>query len=398
MNKLILSLCIAEIFSISSIMYFPALLPDFQAEWGITNTETGWINGIFYGGYAALVPILVSLTDRVDPRRIYLLSAALGAVSMIGFGWLAQGTWSAATFQLLAGISFAGTYMPGLKVLSDRITGPGRSRGISFYTASIGIGTASSVFLTGLLANWVGWRWAAELMAIGPLIGFVLFAFSVKSGKQRSSDKKPMIAFWDLRPALRNRSAVGYMLGYAAHCWELFGFRSWLVAFLFFSLSLQPEVSYKFGLQNIATLIILAGVPASILGNEGALRWGRRRVINTIMLISGLLGIVIGFSAGLPFMIIVGLCFVYCIFVMLDSGSLAAGMVSAARSDEIGRTMAMYSFLGFCMAFLAPIAVGSVLDIIGNGIVGWGFAFATLGLVEITGPVWLRLFPSGVET
>jgi MFS family permease len=396
--KLIFFVCIAEIFSLSSIMYFPALLPDFQAEWGITNTEAGWINGIFYGGYAALVPLLVSLTDRVDPRRIFLLSSALGTASMIGFGWFAQGTWTAATFRLLAGISVAGIYMPGLKTLSDRITVANQSRGISFYTASFGIGTALSVFLTGLLANWIGWRWAAEIIALGPLTGFLLFAFSVKPGKLWSPDEKAMTAFWDLRPAIRNRSAVGYMLGYAVHCWGLFGFRSWLVAFLFFSLSLQPEVSYKFGLQNIATLIILAGVPASILGNEGALRWGRRRVINTIMLISGLLGIVIGFSAGLPFMIVVGLCFVYCIFVMLDSGSLAAGMVSAARAHERGRTMAVYSFLGFCMAFLAPLAVGGVLDIVGNGIVGWGFAFASLGLVEITGPVWLRLFPSGVET
>ncbi len=396
--KLIFFVCIAEIFSLSSIMYFPALLPDFQAEWGITNTEAGWINGIFYGGYAALVPLLVSLTDRVDPRRIFLLSSALGTASMIGFGWFAQGTWTAATFRLLAGISVAGIYMPGLKTLSDRITVANQSRGISFYTASFGIGTALSVFLTGLLANWIGWRWAAEIIALGPLTGFLLFAFSVKPGKLWSPDEKAMTAFWDLRPAIRNRSAVGYMLGYAVHCWELFGFRSWLVAFLFFSLSLQPEVSYKFGLQNIATLIILAGVPASILGNEGALRWGRRRVINTIMLISGLLGIVIGFSAGLPFMIVVGLCFVYCIFVMLDSGSLTAGMVSAARAHERGRTMAVYSFLGFCMAFLAPLAVGGVLDIVGNGIVGWGFAFASLGLVEITGPVWLRLFPSGVET
>ena len=396
--KLIFFVCIAEIFSLSSIMYFPALLPDFQAEWGITNTEAGWINGIFYGGYAALVPLLVSLTDRVDPRRIFLLSSALGTASMIGFGWFAQGTWTAATFRLLAGISVAGIYMPGLKTLSDRITVANQSRGISFYTASFGIGTALSIFLTGLLANWIGWRWAAEIIALGPLTGFLLFAFSVKPGKLWSPDEKAMTAFWDLRPAIRNRSAVGYMLGYAVHCWGLFGFRSWLVAFLFFSLSLQPEVSYKFGLQNIATLIILAGVPASILGNEGALRWGRRRVINTIMLISGLLGIVIGFCAGLPFMIVVGLCFVYCIFVMLDSGSLAAGMVSAARAHERGRTMAVYSFLGFCMAFLAPLAVGGVLDIVGNGIVGWGFAFASLGLVEITGPVWLRLFPSGVET
>ncbi len=237
MNKLIFFVCIAEIFSLSSIMYFPALLPDFQAEWGITNTEAGWINGIFYGGYAALVPLLVSLTDRVDPRRIFLLSSALGTASMIGFGWFAQGTWTAATFRLLAGISVAGIYMPGLKTLSDRITVASQSRGISFYTASFGIGTALSVFLTGLLANWIGWRWAAEIIALGPLTGFLLFAFSVKSGKLWSPDEKAMTAFWDLRQAIRNRSAVGYMLGYAVHCWELFGFRSWLVAFLFFSLS-----------------------------------------------------------------------------------------------------------------------------------------------------------------
>jgi hypothetical protein len=67
------------------------------------------------------------------------------------------------------------------------------------------------------------------------------------------------------------------MLGYAAHCWELFGFRSWMVAFMVFSLSLQPQINVKLSPQSLVTLILLAGVPASILGNEGALYWGRRR-------------------------------------------------------------------------------------------------------------------------
>ncbi|MHC4225523.1 MAG: MFS transporter, partial [Planctomycetota bacterium] len=90
MNSLIAWVCISEVLSVAAIMYFPALLPSFQAEWGLTNTEAGWISGIYFGGYAATVPILVSLTDSVDPRKIYLLSAGLGAVSMIGFGLLAQ--------------------------------------------------------------------------------------------------------------------------------------------------------------------------------------------------------------------------------------------------------------------------------------------------------------------
>jgi MFS family permease len=118
---LIISICVAEIFSMSGTMYFPALLPAFQGEWGLSNTEAGWINGIFYGGYAAFVPLLVSLTDRIDARRIYLYSSAFGAASMIGFGWLAQGTVTALIFRLCAGISLAGTYMPGLMALSNHI-------------------------------------------------------------------------------------------------------------------------------------------------------------------------------------------------------------------------------------------------------------------------------------
>ncbi|UCH20599.1 MAG: MFS transporter [Deltaproteobacteria bacterium] len=391
MGPLIFCVCAAELFSITAIMYFPALLPSFQAEWGLTNTEAGWINGIYYGGYAVSVPILVGLTDRVDPRRIYLLSATLGALSMLGFGWLAKGTWTAAAFRLLAGISFAGTYMPGLKALSERITGPSQSRAVSFYTSSITVGTALSVFLAGWLANRFGWRWAAGLMALGPLAAIALFALAIEPRVQ-TFNLSARQSFLDFRPAVHNRQVIGYMLGYAVHCWGLFGFRSWMVAFLFFSLSLQPGTLLQFSPQDIATVILLTGVPASILGNEGALRWRRRLFITTTMLISGLIGCLIGFSAGLPFIFVVVLCFLYLISVMADSGSLTAGLVSASPDEGRGRTMGLYSFIGFLMAFLAPLTVGGVLDAIGGGIYGWGLAFATLGLLEISGPIWLKLF------
>ena len=44
------------------------------------------------------------------------------------------------------------------------------------------------------------------------------------------------------------------------------------------------------------------------------------------------------------------------------------------------------------MAFLAPLAFGFVLDVVGNGVYGWGFAFVILGLVAMSGPIWLKLF------
>jgi len=52
-------------------------------------------------------------------------------------------------FQALLGVGIAGTYMPGLRLLSDHVTGPKQSRSIAFYTASFGVGTALSLALAG---------------------------------------------------------------------------------------------------------------------------------------------------------------------------------------------------------------------------------------------------------
>ena len=101
-------ICLAETLSMAGTMYFPALLPSFQAEWGLTNTAAGWINGVFFAGYAVASPILVGLTDRTDARRIYLPSALLAALSLFLFGWFAEGTWTAMLRRALSGVTGLG--------------------------------------------------------------------------------------------------------------------------------------------------------------------------------------------------------------------------------------------------------------------------------------------------
>ena len=56
-------------------------LPVFQAEWGINNTEAGWISGVYFAGYIVAVAILTALTDRVSVRGIYLGSMTLSALA-----------------------------------------------------------------------------------------------------------------------------------------------------------------------------------------------------------------------------------------------------------------------------------------------------------------------------
>ena len=127
----------------------PALIPTFIAEWQLSHSEVGWISGISYGAYVAGVPVLVSLTDRIDARRIVIAFSLLAALSSIGFAWFAQGFWSALVFRALGGLALGGTYMPGLKALTDRVEGPYRARYQSFYTASFSVGSSVSLFITG---------------------------------------------------------------------------------------------------------------------------------------------------------------------------------------------------------------------------------------------------------
>ncbi|HOD35114.1 MAG TPA: MFS transporter [Syntrophales bacterium] len=391
-TRFVFFICLAEILSMTGTMYFPALLPSFQKEWGISNTGAGWISGVFFAGYAVAAPFFVSLTDRVDTRRIYLPCAFLAGLSIFLFGWLADGLWSAAVIRLLAGIGLAGSYMPGLKALSDNVTGPKQSRYIAFYTATYAVGTALSVYFAGFLEPLLGWRRGAELLAVGPLAAVLIFSILVPPREPLGSKAALHFSRNDLKVVLGNRPAMGYILGYGAHCWELCGYRSWIVAFLVFSLSFHPGLVFPLSPQSVAMIIFFIGVPATILGNEGAMRWGRQRTLTIYMVGSGILGCIIGFSASLDFHLVVVLSFLYGITVLLDSGALTAGLVSVSPPAYQGMTLAVYTFIGFGIAFLSPLAFGAVLDFAGNGIMAWGLAFSTMGLGCLSGVLWLRIF------
>ena len=394
---LVAAMTAAKILSLSGSMVFPGLLILLQSEWSLTHTEAGWINGAFSAGYGITVPVLAGLTDRFDARRIYLYSAVLGALAMVGFAVLAEGFWTAMLFRALIGISFAGTYMPGLKLLGARLSGPGQGRAISFYAGSGAIGMALSVFVTGLAIGHLDWRWAAALTGLGPLLAMALVAAVIDTGPNQAATPsgRPFgapVRVLDFRPAFRNRGALGYMLGYAVHCWEMMGFWGWVVAYLSFALTLSPDPEFPFSPQEVAAVVLLIGWPASILGNEGAMRWGRRRAISLYMLVSVLAGLALGFSAGLPFVLVALLAVVYGAVTTSDSGALTVGLYEVARDGELGRTMAVYSSLGFTMAFLAPLAFGGVLDLAGGGARAWGLAFVVLVALPLTGPLWLYLF------
>jgi MFS family permease len=391
--RLTLVMCLSELLGMAGTMTVPALLPVFIADWQLTTAEAGWLGGVAHLGYVLAVPVLLGLTDRLDSRKIYLWSTALTVLSCVGFALAGDGFWPAMLFRALGGVGLAGTYMPGLRILSEHISGARAGRCMSFYTASYGIGVAGSTLAAGLVAGAGDWRAAFWVAAGLTLVALLLATFLVPTTVPKDEDAPPSLAaLFDFRPVLRNRPAMGYILGYTAHNWELFGCRGWLVAFLAFAAG-APAGQVPSEVTTLATVILMVGVAASILGNEAAQRWGRNRFLTIIMLASAAIASVIGFAAALPFWMLAALALVYGATITADSASLTVGMVGAAGAGRRGAAMAMHSLFGFAGAFVAPIVFGLALEAAGGPeqVAGWGAGFLTLAVAVALGPLFLKI-------
>jgi len=380
-------------------MTYAALLPELRDAWSMSNAEAGIVSGMFFAGYIGAVSLWTALTDRVDARRIYLTGSLLAAAGSAGFGFLARGFASAVFFQVLLGIGIAATYMPGLRLLSDRISGPYQSRYISFYTSFFGIGTALSYAMAGFIAASHGWSTAFLASAAGPAVAgalvYALRPLPARGGGRFTFAGLFPVAAW--RRVLADRASAGYTLGYMAHCLELFGSRAWMVAFLAFSASSHHGDSYPWSGPAIAAVVNLLAVPASILGNEVALRIGRRRWILIVMASSGASGLVLASAAPWHWALVLALLIGYSMLVMAESGTLTAGLVGAAPTELRGAAMGLYSLAGFAGGLLGPVVFGTALDLAGGAAsaTAWFAAYAAIGAGCLAAPSVARIDRNG---
>ena len=142
--RLIAFVCAAQVLVQIGAFFWPALVPEMIVRWRLSNSEAGWITAAFYGAYMLAVPVLVTLTDRIDPKRVYLAGVGIMILGHAMFAALADGFWSALAARALTGIGWAGTYMTGLKLLADKVDGTMLSRAAAGHAASIGISGALS--------------------------------------------------------------------------------------------------------------------------------------------------------------------------------------------------------------------------------------------------------------
>ena len=372
---LVLVFCSAETLSMAGFALVPSLLPKFTVHWDLSATQGGWLSGIFFLGYILAVPLLVSLTDRLDARRVYLACAALSGLALAGYALFAHSFEAALFWWWLAGLGLAGTYMPGLKALTDRLPVTAQSRGTAFYTATFGVGAGLSYLWVELTQPFFTWPVLFGIAALCAAVAVVLVCLWVAAGE---SAPVTHVAHDRWSSVLRNRRILAFSGAYFGHNWELFGFRGWLVTFLTWTHATNPDAWTSMpGL--IAALATFLAVPASILGNEGAHRWGRRRWLTSVMPLSGGLALLVALSGGQAASLLVPLLLIYAASMNLDSAALTAGLLTETAPELRGTALAFYSTIGFAGGLVGPVVFGMALDAFGRASqAGWAAGFVTL--------------------
>jgi len=367
MKKITVVMLASQTLALLGFASSPVALMSIQNDWGLSNFQSGLIASAYFLGYVMVVPFATTLTDRIDAKKIYLLGGLLSALGLLCFGMLANNYPQAGLCMLINGGGFACLYMPGLKIISDRLDTLEMSRPIAFYTAFFGVGTGFSYFISGMFLPLVGWRMVLMGLSCGPLLALGLVYFLVKDLNFAKNVRHRPLEWQDLLPlhkwkeVLENRSAKHFILGYGIHCLELFASRNWIVAYLIFCSSHgQAELGISYPV--VAGLIGLIGVPASILGNESAVRWGRENWIHGVMLLSCMAGIALSWTYDQPWWLIMLLATLHMVFIMADSSTLTAGLVMSAKSDIKGAAMGLHSLTGFVGGLVGPSLFGFVLD------------------------------------
>jgi predicted MFS family arabinose efflux permease len=389
-RALVIAMCLGQLGNLLPHVAVPAIMPQhLMPLWDLSGAQAGMMASAFAFGYMLAVPVLTTLTDRIDARLILLVGSAATALATLAFGLFADGLWSATAIWGLAGIGFAGAYMPGLKALTDRLPPGDASRSITLYTSSFSLGVGLSFLVCQLAADWLGWRAAFLISGLGPFV-MVSACLGMPAVKPLRAERRLL----DFGPVLRNRSAMGYVLGYGAHCFELYGIRTWVVAFWTFVAARHPSSSVL-GPVAVSVAFSLLAMPASILGNEAAMRYGRHRALTVLMIASAIVATVIGLSIDAAPLLLLALLFVYAFTVPADSGALTSGMTMSAVPSHKGATMAMHTTVGFGLSALGAWGAGLTLHLDGGpgSASGWLAMFLLLAGSILLGPLalwWAR--------
>jgi MFS family permease len=368
---------------------YSAMLLLIQQEWGMSSAEAGLVFGASQMGYVAAIAVLMPLTDRVRTSYVLIGSAVLSVLGNVLFPLLAHDVASGCLFRALGGAGVAGTYMPGLRMISERFASARRGGPVGLYVASFVLGGTVSFSGSAALLPIMGWRGAYLLQSLAGILAVLLAGSLLRN--DRAGSKPAGVAPSDgsrWTQVLRNRPVMLMTAGYTGHMWELYGMRAWLAPFLAVIIGRMGNDLTAATSQAafLSSVLLTLGAVATVLSGGVSDRLGRTATAGAILTISSLCSLTVGWLGAAPFLVVLLACIVYGCTVNPDSPVYSTGVTELAPQGRLGLAMTVQSVVGWTAGIVAPVAFGLVLDV-APGEMAWGLAFTALGLGAVLGVV-----------
>ncbi|TCO50460.1 EmrB/QacA subfamily drug resistance transporter [Kribbella antiqua] len=133
-------------------------LPSIRSELGLSATELSWVQDAYTLVFGGLLLLGARAGDLIGRRRLFVIGLAIFTTASFLVGAAPTGWWLIAA-RALQGIGAAVVAPTSLSLLTANFPeGRERTRAVSWYGATAGIGASLGLVVGGACAHWISWR------------------------------------------------------------------------------------------------------------------------------------------------------------------------------------------------------------------------------------------------
>ena len=261
-------LMLAYTLSMCDRMILSILFPDIKAEFGLTDTQLGFLGGISFALFYATMGLpIAKLSDQYSRKRLIIASLIIFSI-MTALGGMATGFISLLVFRIGVGIGEAGVNPASHSIIADYFPPQRRAFAMAILMLGGSFGMMFGFVGGGFIAEAYNWRIALVSVGVpGLLLAFVMARSLREPGRGTYEIETPpppppirttAATMW-ANPAMRHLIAGGIAVGLMGY-----GFTQWLPTFFMRTHDLSQS----------QTGMLMAGV-FGISGAIGALAAGK---------------------------------------------------------------------------------------------------------------------------
>ena len=168
------TIALAQLFGTSLWFSANSATDTLMISWQISAADIGWLTNAVQGGFilGTMIMALGGLAERYRASLIFVVSAACGALFNACFAWFSEGLASGIVFRFLVGLSLAGIYPVGMKLIVS--WAPERTgQALAQLVAMLTLGTALPHALREAGAD-LPWQYVILASSLLALFGAVL--------------------------------------------------------------------------------------------------------------------------------------------------------------------------------------------------------------------------------